>query len=121
MALRDERKTKSLAIENKRRSAKGLPLLDDIYTGNEPTIAAVEGQPSPDAGGSAQTGVDGASVGSSGSPDASAQADENAAGNKGELDDEGQEEVDVLLLEAGNILVDAVTARSEMVASNERR
>ena len=38
-------------------------------------------------------------------------------------DDEKDEEedVDVLLVEAGNILVDAVAARSEMVASNQRQ
>ena len=34
---------------------------------------------------------------------------------------EEEEDVDVLLVEAGNILVDAVAARSEMVASNQRQ
>ena len=37
-----------------------------------------------------------------------------------EDEDEEEEEADVLLVEAGNVLVDVVKAESEMLASNQR-
>ena len=61
--------------------------------------------------GAAAEGVDGASV----ATPALANADEEPA----ESEDEAEEEdVDVLLVETGNILVDAVAARNELLASH---
>ena len=113
LALRDERKQQSLAIENKRRQAKGLPPLeDDDINGEENQLADAGERASGDAGGSGQAGVDGASIGNL---DGSESPEESVSDEEDEEDD-----VDVLLVEAGNILVDAVAARSGMVASNER-
>ena len=112
MALREERKMKSLAIENKRRTAKGLAPLDDFIDGDKAQLAAVDQQTPGEGGGAGQAGVDGASIG--------APADAETIPDGAEEALEEEEQVDVLLLEAGNILVDAVAARSEMVATNER-
>ncbi|MEP5763160.1 MAG: carboxy terminal-processing peptidase [Halieaceae bacterium] len=108
IALRDEQKARSLEIENKRRKAKGLPVLDDIEEITEEELAAndvpveePDGGSAAAPGGAAAPGVDGASV-------------EGDAVSEAEV----EEEPDVLLLEAGNILVDAVAARNELVASN---
>ncbi len=100
-ALREERKAKSLAIENKRRLAKGLaPLEDFLEEGDQLAAADLPNDNDEPPAGAGQEGVDGASIGS---------------GAK-----EEEEDVDVLLMEAGNILVDAVAARSEMLASTQR-
>ncbi len=74
IALRDTRKAQSLAIENKRRATKGLPLLEGIEDGTT--------------------------------------EDDNAA------DEEKEEDRDVLLVEAGNVLIDVVNAKNQMVAGN---
>jgi len=82
IALRDARKARSLAIENKRRAAKGLPLLDGIE-------------------------------------DDTAENDTTDPENAVAADTEDdEEEPDVLLVEAGNILIDVVNAKNQMVASN---
>lgn len=106
-ALREERKAKSLAIENKRRKAKGLAPLDDFLDGEDQLAAAdLPTEGGDGQSGSGQEGVDGASIGSDSLSDPE--------------EEEEEEEVDVLLMEAGNILVDAVAARSEMLANNQR-
>ena len=81
IALRDEQKARSLKIENKRRKAKGQPLLKDFE-------------------------------------DESETADDLAAANSDGDDSELEEETDVLLVEAGNILANVLQAKSERVASN---
>ena len=104
IALREEREAKSLEIENKRREAKGLDPLES-FEEEEETVASAGDSAQPEGEqGSGQAGVNGASV--------ATQADS---------EEEEEEDVDVLLVEAGNILVDAVAARSEMVASNQRQ
>lgn len=96
--LRDEQKAKSLAIENKRRKAKGLPELADFEEEAEVTeITLAEGDTT------AEVGTASADTGTPGTPDSIDQVEE--------------EELDVLLVEAGNILVDVVNAKSEMLAS----
>ncbi len=106
-ALREERKAKSLAIENKRRLAKGLsPLEDFLEEGDQLAAADLPDDSDESPAGAGQEGVDGASIGS----DISSESE----------DEQEEEEVDVLLMEAGNILVDAVAARSEMLASTQR-
>ena len=84
IALRDTQKEKSLAIENKRRKAKGLEPLEDFETDTEEELTT-------------------------------AGVDVSASAEDGE-----EEEADVLLVEAGNVLVDVVKAESEMLASNQR-
>ncbi|MEM0952582.1 MAG: carboxy terminal-processing peptidase [Pseudomonadota bacterium] len=109
LALRETRKAQSLEIENKRRVAKGLEPLDSFDEEDE-TLAAVDPDltaPAMDAAeGAAQEGADGASV------DVPVPVE---AENK-----DSEEDVDVLLVEAGNVLVDALAARSEMLATNHR-
>jgi len=87
IALRDSRRARSLAIENRRRNARGLaPLRDfeeDAVAGEEFAAAELEV--------------------------------ETAAG-----DAAPERESDVLLIEAGNILVDALSAKPRLVASSPR-
>ena len=83
IALRDEQKARSLKIENKRRKAKGQPLLEDFEDESE-------------------------------TADGLAATDGNDDGDSSE----SEEEADVLLVEAGNILADVLQAKSERVASN---
>ena len=88
IAFREEQKSKSLAIENKRREAKGLDAITD-FEDSEDELALAE--------------------------------DPEAATDETEADPaEDEEDVDVLLVEAGNVLVDAVMARNELVASSRR-
>lgn len=102
-ALRESQEAKSLAIENRRRLAKGLEPLEGFEEEPDQVAAAdLSGASESGAdGGSGQAGVDGAAV-----------------ANSAETGDE--EDVDVLLMEAGHILVDAVAARNEMVATAQR-
>jgi carboxyl-terminal processing protease len=107
-ALREEREARSLAIENKRRVAKGLQTLtsfDDMADQVASADLAPQSEGSQD--GAGQNGVDGASIRTA----AAAESDE---------EEDAEEDVDVLLMEAGQILVDAVAARSEMLASAQR-
>lgn len=90
IAMRDEQKDKSLAIENKRRKAKGLEPLADFEDEEELDEAGA-------------------------TDDADVAENTNDDGGSAEA-----EEPDVLLVETGNILVDAVTAKSELVASSPR-
>jgi carboxyl-terminal processing protease len=106
-ALRESREEKSLAIENKRRIAKGLnPLEEFSDDADQLASAEVSSEAGEGQGGSGLAGVDGASIGGSGEPEPE--------------EEEVEEDVDVLLMEAGQILVDAVAARSEMLATAQR-
>jgi carboxyl-terminal processing protease len=116
LALREFRRTRSLEIENKRRVAKGLTPLDDIEDEPSEQLAAVDTESSGDGGGSGQAGVDAASIVTP--ADTEGESGDNDAA---EGEEEEEEDVDVLLVETANILVDAVAARSEMLATNERR
>ena len=119
-ALREERKAKSLAIENKRRKAKGLALLDDFLEDGDQVAAVSLPSGSSDAqSASAQEGVSPLGAASEGVDGAAIGSEDGTTAAEAGADDE-EEEVDVLLLEAGNILVDAVAARSEMLASTQR-
>ncbi len=119
-ALREERKAKSLAIENKRRKAKGLALLDDFLEDGDQVAAVSLPSGSSDAqSASAQEGVSPLGAASEGVDGAAIGSEDGTTAAEAGTDDE-EEEVDVLLLEAGNILVDAVAARSEMLASTQR-
>ena len=84
IALRDEQEARALAIENKRRGAKGLPLLESLDSAplDEEPITDVEGI-------SADRAL------TSGEP-------ENA-----------EEDPDVLLMETGRILVDVMALRAD--------
>ena len=133
IALREEREAQSLMIENKRRKAKGLPPLteledaanddgeDDLADGDKPG-----GEGSWMENGSGAVGGDdevAAVAGKNGGVSAVVGKDNGAAANEeqpgaAEADDE-DEEPDVLLREAGNILVDALTA-SESSAAKSR-
>ncbi|MEE4660101.1 MAG: carboxy terminal-processing peptidase [Halieaceae bacterium] len=117
LALREQRKVRALEIENKRRLAKGLEPLDSL---DDDTLAAADMDDTggEDLEGAAQSGVDGAalSTGTDAEGNASDDAGEPALADA----DNGDEDVDVLLVEAGNVLVDALAARSEMLATNHQ-
>ena len=81
VAMRDDQESKALAIENKRRAAKGLPPLASLVDGEEGEEAPAD---------SVDTAAE----------DALTQPDEEDA-----------EASDVLLMETGRILVDAITLR----------
>ena len=81
VAMRDDQESKALAIENKRRAAKGLPPLASLVDGEEEEEAPAD---------SVDTAAE----------DALTQTDEEDA-----------EASDVLLMETGRILVDAITLR----------
>jgi carboxyl-terminal processing protease len=121
LALRDNQKEKSLAIENKRRLAKGLAPLDSMEeeqvadagavvapvteTGTTNTEAASEADPAVGGeAGAASAGVASASVGS----DATDAADTKT--------DAEEEDTDILLLQAGNVLIDSLSLNSQSVA-----
>ena len=84
IALRDEQEARALAIENKRRAAKGLPLLAslDAATPDDELITALDGAPS------------------------------DSALTPNEPEDP-EDASDVLLLETGRILVDVMTLRTD--------
>lgn len=97
IALRESQKAKSLAIENKRRKAKGLEPIEDFETESDEEAAET---------GDTVASEDGDTTEDGAAEDAAAEDEE--------------ENTDVLLAEAGNVLVDVVAAESEMIASNER-
>ncbi len=132
LQLREQRKARSLEIENKRRVAKGLEPLDDFEDEEEAEQLALESDTDAI---DLETDVD--------KTDASPADDLLAQGEDTELsealdstetgsdastlendteaaENDSEEDVDVLLVEAGNILVDALAARSEMLATNQR-
>jgi len=80
VAMRDDQESKALAIENKRRAAKGLTPLASLTESDEAEEAA----------------------------DSDTSADEEALAHS---DDQAAEIPDVLLMETGRILVDAITLR----------
>lgn len=90
IALRDAQESQALAIENKRRGALGLPALDSLRD-EEDMVTLDEGEQEDEQ-----------------SPDGSnTQADDTALQAAGEDEDE-VEDSDVLLIEAGRILADAL-------------
>ena len=80
VAMRDDQESKALAIENKRRAAKGLTPLTSLTESDEAEETA----------------------------DSDTSADEEALAHS---DDQAAEIPDVLLMETGRILVDAITLR----------
>ena len=130
IALREEREAQSLMIENKRRKAKGLPPLteledaanddgeDDLADGDKPG-----GEDSRMGNGSGAVGGDDEVAAVAGKNDRTSAVvgkDNGAAANEeqpSEADDE-DEAPDVLLREAGNILVDALTASKSSAAKS---
>ncbi|MEP4484828.1 MAG: carboxy terminal-processing peptidase [Halioglobus sp.] len=107
IAMREEQEAKALAIENKRRSAKGEELLTSLD--EEETDAA-------DIVASAETDVDSTSE----LPDDSSEDENGAALAAIEAEDEANEEEeetpDVLLSEAGNVLVDTLILKQQAFA-----
>ena len=88
VAMRDDQETKALVIENKRRAAKGLEPLDSLSgDSEEETLLA----------------------------DAPIEAEEASSvdGTDTAESDEDQEPGDVLMVETGRILVDAITLRPD--------
>jgi len=83
LALRDSQEQKALAIENKRRKAKGEPLLSEL--------------------------------------DEEESDEDEIAGALGGEQDETDVADDVLLLEAGNVLVDMLMLKENRVAMSDRR
>ncbi len=106
-ALREDREQKSLAIENKRRVAKGLSPIESFDEETD-MVASADVPSDEEQAGAAQAGVSGAAV------------PNNPGEIAGSPAKEAEENVDALLMEAGEILVDAVAARSEMVATTQR-
>ncbi len=89
IAMRDEQEAKALAIENRRRAAKGIPPLESLARADsdngEETLASTE-------------------EASSTAPETNTQATEQT---------EEEEPSDVLLLETGRILVDSIAMRPD--------
>ncbi|MEP1471666.1 MAG: carboxy terminal-processing peptidase [Halieaceae bacterium] len=103
LALREEQKAKALAIENKRRAAKGeelLASLDDLD--EDDTSDADESQSTED------------DTAEASDADAVAANAEDSA----EEDSEEDDAPDVLLTEAGNVLVDALLQKRRAFAVN---
>merc|ERR1711879_946945 len=90
----DTNDEKRLALENNRRKAKGLPILDNLEGTEEEAPAAIpDGEtPEPDVA-SHQTTTD-------------------------EVDDAEEEEPDALLIESGRILLDYVQVKKQSVAQH---
>lgn len=93
IALRESQEQKALAIENKRRVAKGEEPLASLDEEDEPGEASEE---------AAET---------------LASADTEAESDEAEAEDD---EPDVLLTEAGNVLVDALVLKQQRYAANVR-
>ncbi|MEP0202514.1 MAG: carboxy terminal-processing peptidase [Halioglobus sp.] len=107
IAMREEQEAKALAIENKRRSAKGEELLTSLDEEETDTADSVA---------SAETDVDSTSE----LPDDSSEDENGAAMAAIEAEDEANEEEeetpDVLLSEAGNVLVDTLILKQQAFA-----
>jgi carboxyl-terminal processing protease len=97
--LRDSQKAKSLEIENKRRLAKGLEPLKDFEEESEEPAGEEDTAAAPDDGVAAAQDVN---------PEDDAEAGEDE-----------EEEDDILLVQAGNVLADAVTFNNQLVASSD--
>ena len=87
LAMRDEQEAKALAIENRRRSAKGLATLESLASANEDAENAVP------------------------SSEQTATTPEPSSESPGDTPE--QATADVLLLETGRILVDSVAMRPD--------
>lgn len=118
LALRDSQKQKSLDIENKRRVAKGEEPLDEFpEVSSEDELAGVD-TPA-DVDDSAAGSTEGASEGAA---DNATEATSDQVGTETgaetiEVADAEDEETDLLLMQTGSILIDAVTFNNQMVAS----
>ena len=96
VAMRDDQESKALVIENKRRMAKGLQPLDSLSgDGDEEAVVADALTETPEA--------------------SSAEATDTAESS------EDEEFGDVLLMETGRILVDAITLRPNTSVAGRRR
>lgn len=104
IALREEQKAKALAIENKRRAAKGEDLLASLDDLDEEGTADADELQNPEDGSAEASDTD-AVV---------ANAEQDSAENDAEEDDAP----DVLLTEAGNVLVDALLQKRRAFAVN---
>jgi carboxyl-terminal processing protease len=99
-AMRDEQEALALNIENKRRVAKGLEPLDSLL----------------------EAGDDEEAVAATGDLDADAAADETGVntaedGEAVVANEEDEEDADILLVETGRILADALLLEPTQVAS----
>ena len=88
LAMRDEQEAKALAIENRRRTAKGLTPLESLATADQ--------ESEQESSQSAETPVAA-----------------TAAGSDSPMDTDEDEPTDVLLLETGRILVDSIAMRPD--------
>ena len=87
LAMRDEQEAKALAIENRRRSAKGLATLENLASANEDTEDAM-------------------------TPSEQTTTTAPEPGSESPEDTREEATADVLLLETGRILVDSIAMRS---------
>ena len=87
LAMRDEQEAKALAIENRRRSAKGLATLENLASVNEDTEDAM-------------------------TPSEQTTTTAPEPGSESPEDTREEATADVLLLETGRILVDSIAMRS---------
>jgi carboxyl-terminal processing protease len=102
IAMRDNQKEKSLAIENKRRKAKGMEPLEDFPEEEaEDDVASTE-----DAAEDVAVDTSGATT-SEPQTDVTTEAEEK----------EDEQDPDILLLQAGNILIDSLIFNNQSVAS----
>ena len=104
VALRETQETKALNIENKRRVAKG-----------EEPLASLEDDEADDDQADNSAEQDGDSVAATTDPDSDGSAD---TAEEGEPETEDDAAPDVLLTEAGNVLVDALLLKREHYAAN---
>jgi carboxyl-terminal processing protease len=118
IALRDTQKAKALTIENKRRAAKGEDLLAsidelDAEEDDSPAEEASEGE-SADTELEVEAATGDLEVAAAGA----AAANEDDSADEASTEEEAEDIPDLLLTEAGNVLVDALMIKRQAFAVN---
>ena len=103
IALRDSREQAALDIENKRRAAKGEELLDSLEDEEAEEEQLAEATVEDGEQATSEGGSEGQDVAAADATDA----------------EEDEEERDVLLSEAGHVLVDSIMLKQHRYAANE--
>ena len=129
LALRDTQQEKSLAIENKRRLAKGLEVLDHLEEDLVADASGIDSSPRADSAASPEqesaSGESGAASADVAAADVAA-ADVAVAGvpatsvgaDQEDPEEDSEQDTDILLLQAGSVLIDALVIKNPSVASN---
>jgi len=120
LALRDTQQEKGLAIENKRRLAKGLEPLDDLEEDliadasdidSSPVAESAETNSAAAEGNEPNSAESSAGAGSTGVASASVSPEPEEA-------EEEDEDADILLIQAGSVLIDTLALKNQSVAIN---